>query len=43
MTIDVDELAAAEFNKNFPPKELVTGTPSQRWFEEVVAMRRKAE
>ena len=40
---EVDKSAAAEFDKDFPPKELVTGTPSQRWFEKMLVMRRKAE
>lgn len=29
----VDEEAGAEFDKKFPPKELVAGTPSQKRFE----------
>lgn len=40
---EVDQAAAAEFDKNFPKKEKVGGTPSQRRFEELVVMRRKAE
>jgi predicted N-acetyltransferase YhbS len=40
---NVDATAAEEFDKNFPVKEAVTGTPSQKRFLEVVAMRRKAK
>ena len=40
---EVDASAAAEFDKNFPPKERVTGTPSQRPFQEALAMQRSAE
>lgn len=40
---DIDERAAAEFDRHFPVKETVTGTPSQKRFEELVAMRRKAD
>lgn len=40
---EVDQNAAAEFDKAFPPKELVSGTPSQKRFLEIVAMRKKAE
>ncbi len=40
---EVDKSAAAAFDKNFPPKELVAGTPSQRRFQETVLMQRKAE
>ncbi len=37
----IDEADTAAFDRNFPPKELITGTPSQRRFEEVVKMVRK--
>lgn len=40
---EVDEIAAAKFDKKFPYKETATGTPSQRRFEQVVAMERKAD
>lgn len=40
---EVDASTAAEFDKNFPPKERVTGTPSQRRFQEALAMQRSAE
>lgn len=40
---DIDERGAAEFDRHFPVKETVTGTPSQKRFEELVAMRRKAD
>ena len=40
---DIDEKRAAEFDRNFPAREMVTGTPSQKRFEEVVAMRKKAD
>lgn len=39
---EVDAAAAAAFDKGFPPKERVTGTPTQERFNQVVAMRRKA-
>ncbi len=39
---EIDETAATAFDKNFPHKELVTGTPMQRRFEELSAMIRKA-
>lgn len=39
---EVDAAAAAAFDKAFPPKERVTGTPTQERFKQVVAMRRKA-
>lgn len=39
----IDPIAAAEFDKSFPPKELIVGTPSQKRFEEVVAMQKKAQ
>lgn len=34
---NVDEAAAQAFDRQFPPKEIVVGTPSQRRFAEVVA------
>ena len=34
---DADEAAARAFDRQFPPKEIVVGTPSQRRFAEVVA------
>lgn len=39
---EVDEAAATEFDKAFPVREKVSGTPSQKRFDEVVAMQRKA-
>ncbi len=39
----IDEAAAAAFDESFPAKERVTGTPSQKRFQEIVALRRKAE
>ena len=39
---EIDETASAEFDKRFPHKELVTGTPMQKRFEQVAAMRREA-
>ena len=38
----VDEAAATEFDKHFPPKEIIVGTPSQKRFDEIVVKRRKA-
>lgn len=38
----ISEAAAEEFDRRFPAKKKVQGTPSQRRFQEVVAMRRKA-
>lgn len=40
---EVDETAAADFDKTFPAKERIAGTASQKRFLEVAAMRRKAE
>lgn len=37
---EVDRQAAALFDRDFPPKEKVSGTPSQKRFEQVVAMRK---
>lgn len=39
---EVDESAAAEFDKGFPPKEKISGTPSQKRFETLVALRKNA-
>ncbi|MBC2889237.1 GNAT family N-acetyltransferase [Gordonibacter massiliensis (ex Traore et al. 2017)] len=39
---DVDEAAAAAFDRAFPPKEKRAGTPSQLRFLELVSQRRKA-
>lgn len=38
---EIDESAAAEFDEDFPLKKKVGGTPSQKRFEEVAAMRRR--
>lgn len=35
----IDPAAAAEFDKGFPPKKKVSGTPSQKRFEAIVAMQ----
>ena len=37
---NVDEAAAEAFDAGFPPKERLSGTPTQRRFEEVFAMQR---
>ena len=39
---ELDEAAVAEFDKGFPAKEKITGTPSQKRFEEIVVQRRSA-
>lgn len=39
---EINEADAAEFDKAFPFKEKVSGTPMQKRFETIVAMRRKA-
>lgn len=39
---EIDEAAAIEFDKNFPLKEKITGTPSQKRFDEIVVMQREA-
>lgn len=39
---EVNGALAAQFDKSFPPKKVITGTPSQKRFEEVSSMRRKA-
>lgn len=38
----VDELSAATFDRNFPVKEMVTGTPSQQRFKKISTLQRKA-
>ena len=38
---EIDEVAAAEFDKTFPPKEKVCGTASQKRFLELVNSRRE--
>lgn len=38
----IDESAASDFDKHFPPKEIIVGTPSQKRFDEIVVKRRKA-
>lgn len=40
---DADEKRAAEFDRHFPARETVTGTPSQQRFQKVVAMRKRAD
>lgn len=39
----VDAAEAKEFDKGFPAKEMVTGTPSQKRFDELVVMRKSAD
>lgn len=39
---EVDDAAAAEFDKGFPSKEKVAGTPAQKRFEELAAMKKSA-
>lgn len=34
---EIDEAATAEFDKQFPPKEVIVGTPSQQYFLEMCA------
>lgn len=38
----INESAAFDFDKHFPPKEIIVGTPSQKRFDEIVVKRRKA-
>lgn len=38
---EIDEVAAAEFDKGFPFKEKISGTPMQKRFEMLCSMRRK--
>ncbi len=40
---EIDESAAAEFDATFPPREKISGTPSQKRFEQLVALRRSAD
>ncbi len=40
---NVDAQAVAEYDKNFPAKEAVTGTSSQKRFDEIVVLRRPAD
>ena len=40
---EIDEIAAAEFDKSFPKKEKITGTPSQRRFQELAAMKKQSD
>ena len=40
---EVDAAAAALFDRQFPAKEKISGTPSQKWFEASCALRRPAE
>lgn len=39
---EIDETAAAEFDREFPVKAKVSGTPMQRRFDTLVAMRKSA-
>lgn len=39
---EVDESAAAGFDREFPEKERISGTPTQKRFDEVVVMQRSA-
>lgn len=39
---EVDPAAAAAFDKGFPKKETISGTPSQIKFKKIVAMRKEA-
>ena len=38
----IDESVPSDFDKHFPPKEIIVGTPSQKRFDEIVVKRRKA-
>ena len=40
---NVDAVAAEAFDKLFPPKEKIKGTPSQSRFDELVALRKTAQ
>lgn len=40
---DVDESAAAEFDKKFPRKEIVVGTPSQERFARISVLQKNAD
>ena len=35
---EIDEAEAEEFDKGFPPKEKISGLPSQKRFETLVSM-----
>lgn len=39
---EVDSAAATVFDKAFPPKKKTTGTPSQKRFQEILALRKNA-
>lgn len=39
----IDKSSADEFDKRFPPKEIIIGTPSQKRFNQLVVMRREAQ
>ena len=39
----IDEAAAMEFDRQFPKKETLTGTPGQKRFLEVIEMQRSAD
>lgn len=40
---EIGEAEAEVYDKNFPEKEKISGTPSQQKFERIVAMRRKPD
>lgn len=40
---EIDEIKAEQYDKKFPPKEKVSGTPTQQKFDRIVAMRRPPE
>ncbi|MEA4969623.1 MAG: N-acetyltransferase [Candidatus Pelethousia sp.] len=40
---NVDKQASAAFDQSFPPKALLSGTPSQRRFQEIVVLQRPAD
>lgn len=40
---EVDPVAVATFDKGFPVKEKISGTPSQKRFDQIVVMRRSVE
>lgn len=40
---EIDESAAVEFDKNFPVKEIIVGSPSQKRFEQISTMQRRAD
>ena len=39
----MDEKRAAEFDRHFPAKKKLSGTPSQKRFQQIAAMRRKPD